>query len=309
LDCVLSEWTQWSDCSKACDVGFKERRRAVDRPAKGQGGCPKDDSLARLEYMHCNTAKCEPKHDGVLRCMSKLDVVLLLDGSGSVSQEGWDATLNVSDKLVGAFLSGSTGTQVAALLFSGPSSWDGYEKCVSGEGTVDLSADCNMQWASHFTSDKDALASAISGLSWPKGTTMISAALASAASELHGGSTDGREQVVIVFSRQNCPWCDKMKPVLERALIERSKVATGGDPNPSDGLLRSALRVFVIDAGQFASLTQSFGVKSFPTSMFFGVPGQDPVMAEGYLDDAKFKQHLKDAGGSRLPGLATKHYY
>jgi thiol-disulfide isomerase/thioredoxin len=119
----------------------------------------------------------------------------------------------------------------------------------------------------------------------------------------------GREQVVIVFSRQNCPWCDKMKPVLERALIERSKVATGGDPNPSDGLLRSALRVFVIDAGQFASLTQSFGVKSFPTSMFFGVPGQDPVMAEGYLDDAKFKQHLKDAGGSRLPGLATKHYY
>ncbi|CAK0845443.1 unnamed protein product [Prorocentrum cordatum] len=67
-DCVLSEWTGWSECSKQCDVGFKERERTLLTPAGGQGGCPAEDSLDRLEYMHCNTHACVPAHGDSLRC-------------------------------------------------------------------------------------------------------------------------------------------------------------------------------------------------------------------------------------------------
>jgi len=199
-DCVLSEWTAWSECSKQCDVGFKERERTMLTPAKGQGNCPHKDSLERLEYMHCNTDACVPAHGDALRCMTKLDVVLLMDGSGSVSEEGWVATIEVGKMLAESFLVAQTGTQVAVLLYSGPSSWAGYQKCASGEGSVDLSTDCNMQWASHFTTDPSALTSAISALSWRKGTTMTATALASAATELHSGSSDGRPKVVIVIT-------------------------------------------------------------------------------------------------------------
>ncbi|CAK0832242.1 unnamed protein product [Prorocentrum cordatum] len=57
-----------------------------------------------------------------------------------------------------------------------------------------------MQWASHFTTDLTALTSAVSALSWPKGTTMTATALASATTELHSGSADGRPKVVIVIT-------------------------------------------------------------------------------------------------------------
>jgi len=199
-NCVLSEWTGWSECSKQCDVGFKERVRTMLTPAKGQGNCPSKDSFERHEYMHCNTHACVPAHGNALRCMTKLDVVLLLDGSGSVSDEGWVATIEVGKMLAESFLVSQTGTQVAVLLYSGPSSWAGYQKCASGEGNVSLSTDCNMQWASHFTTDPSALISAISALSWPKGTTMTSTALASAATELNSGSADGRQRLVIVIT-------------------------------------------------------------------------------------------------------------
>jgi hypothetical protein len=199
-DCTLGDWTAWSECSKQCDVGFKERQRDLLTPAKGQGSCPHKDSLDRLEYMHCNINACVPAHGNALRCMTKLDVVLLLDGSGSVSDTGWVATVEIGKMLTESFLVGQTGTQIAVLLYSGPSSWASYQNCVSGEAGASLSADCNMQWVSHFSTDYSALTTAISALSWPKGTTMTATALASARTELHNASPDGRSKVVIVIT-------------------------------------------------------------------------------------------------------------
>jgi len=45
----------------------------------------------------------------------------------------------------------------------------------------------------------------------------------------------GKEQVVMVFSRQGCPWCDRQLPVLQRAIQRRSNSsADKGDGNAAD---------------------------------------------------------------------------
>ncbi|CAK0884648.1 unnamed protein product [Prorocentrum cordatum] len=72
-----------------------------------------------------------------------------------------------------------------------------------------------------------------------------------------GAMRSGREQVVIVFSQQNCRWCEKLRPVLERAIVQRSKVASGADAAGS--LLGSPLRVFVLDGEQFGAIGEQFG--------------------------------------------------
>jgi len=128
----------------------------------------------------------------------------------------------------------------------------------------------------------------------------------------------GEEQVVMVFSRQGCPWCDRMLPVLQRAIQRRSgldveepveadlqaaflfpgvqsraAVGMGAVPTRSGGLLFAPLRIFVFDAGEFPYFVQSFNVQAFPTTIAWGSPGVPPLSAQGYLDDANFADLLK----------------
>lgn len=194
-DCALAGWTEWTSCSKACDGGFMERHRHVGIPAKGQGICPGPETAARLEYRRCNTHQCVPLHGPLLQCTAKLDVVLLLDGSASVGEEGWHATTAFAKQLLEGF---GTKVQAAVLVFSGPSTWEGYKMCTGGSDTVDIATDCKMIWASHFTRDLVSLAQTVTTVSWPKATTLTSAALASAASELRGGRPGVRSLVIAV---------------------------------------------------------------------------------------------------------------
>merc|ERR1719401_1011794 len=71
----------------------------------------------------------------------------------------------------------------------------------------------------------------------------------------------GREQVVLVFTREGCPWCDQQMPILRKAIQRRAgRGDVGGDvgaafTSPSTlaggSLLFAPLRVFIIDAGEF----------------------------------------------------------
>merc|ERR1719343_1074498 len=102
-------------------------------------------------------------------CKAKMDVVIILDGSGSISEEGWEATKKAGEALVKSFEVGETASQIAVLLYSGPTTWANYEKCTQGQiAAVDLLADCNLAWVSHFTTGVSALASEILSLKWPK---------------------------------------------------------------------------------------------------------------------------------------------
>mmetsp|Transcript_85089 Transcript_85089/g.216742 ORF Transcript_85089/g.216742 Transcript_85089/m.216742 type:complete len:315 (-) Transcript_85089:76-1020(-) len=119
----------------------------------------------------------------------------------------------------------------------------------------------------------------------------------------------GKEQVVLVFSTQGCPWCDRQKPVLARAMVQRAQALAGAGAavpaaafvggGAAGGLMNAPLRVFVLDAGEFPYLAQQFGIEAFPTSMFFGVPGATPLLARGYLDDEKIQEVLQAAATAR----------
>merc|ERR1719463_571286 len=66
-DCVLSDWTGWGPCSKACLAkstwlpGTQTRSKSIKEPTVGGGFCPKP-----------------------IECVADLDIVIVHDGSGSL---------------------------------------------------------------------------------------------------------------------------------------------------------------------------------------------------------------------------------
>lgn len=196
-DCELSEWTPWSECTKACGGGKRRRLKSVEEAARGTGKCPHIKSEERLQYEECNSEVCAE----VLTCQSAVDVVLLLDSSAAIEEAGWEATKWLGQELVHAFRSGeNSSSQVAALSYSGPVTWSGVSKCTGGasDAAVDLSADCQLTWASHFSTDEAALKGAIAGLAWPKGGRLTSVALGMAEAELMLGRSDAHAVVIVI---------------------------------------------------------------------------------------------------------------
>jgi hypothetical protein len=194
-DCGLATWTAWSSCSKACDGGFKLRERHITTAPRGGGSCPQADAPERLQYQHCNPQECKTG----LKCDSVLDVVLLLDGSGSVGEAtGWAATKAAAASLINSFNTGSQGAQIAVMIFGGPATWADYQKCSDDKVAVDMAVDCKVSWLSHFSTDTGTLAGNVGGVAWPKGSTLTSAALASAETELATSRPDAQSVVIII---------------------------------------------------------------------------------------------------------------
>lgn len=105
---------------------------------------------------------------------------------------------------------------------------------------------------------------------------------------------NGEEQVVMVFTRQHCPWCDRLLPVLQRAIAKRAAAIAGGNPE-GGGLLSSPLRIFTYDAQEFMPVVQQFQLEGFPTILAFGRPGVKPRMVPGYLGDEDFDKLIVDS--------------
>ena len=92
VDCKLGHWKAGSACSKACNGGTKYSKRTVKVAAVGQGKCPAPKSSSRMERLAGNKHQCPTSRNQALKCKSKLDLVLLLDGIGSIKAAGWDKT-------------------------------------------------------------------------------------------------------------------------------------------------------------------------------------------------------------------------
>jgi hypothetical protein len=204
-ECALAAWSGWSTCSRACGGGFEERSRKVLEPASGLGKCDAEDSEYRLQYRRCNLDECKPKTAPYLKCASKVDVILLLDSSGSLGKKGWDAVKKAGADIVAAMdpdANDGNGAQVAVLAYSGPKDMTAYDKCTGkGSTAVDMVADCKMVWVSHFSTGTKAVSAAIGSMKWLKGSTMTSQALASAEAELVYGRSDAKQVVIVVADR------------------------------------------------------------------------------------------------------------
>jgi hypothetical protein len=226
-DCVLSLWSKISSerCSKPCGVGVKESRRHVETPAIGQGTCPEKDSKERVRFTECNKWACDGliTLSDTLVCDSSVDVVILLDGSGSLGTEGWEATKAVGMKLVEAFnhpgvlnQTNAPSMQVAVQLFSGPAYWWQYWICLYGPQYgwyPDLEAHCGIKWVTegnaatgHFSSDTPAIVSAIEALQFPALSTFTSMALSQAKEELIYSRPEVPKVVVVVTDGWPLNW-------------------------------------------------------------------------------------------------------
>jgi len=199
-DCELYPWTRWSSCSKDCDGGTQKRQKLVRHAPKGAGKCADKWSMKRLQYKKCNMHGCSvASSQKALQCTKKLDIVFLLDGSGSLGQKGWNAEIKAAQTFVDAFDGTGAKANMAVVLYSGPRTWGGVYKCFGrNRRKVDMEKTCKIQTVTHFTSDMKKVKGLITGLSWPKGSTLTSLALLRAASELSLGRRDAKSVVVVI---------------------------------------------------------------------------------------------------------------
>jgi len=199
-DCDLGHWTAWGQCSKDCDGGTQKRQKFIAEQATGEGKCPGRWSSKRLEYTECNMYRCELK-DGAktATCDQELDIVLLLDGSGSLGQKGWNAEMKAANLFVDAFAGTGAKANMAVILYSGPRTWSGVYKCFGKNvNKVNVETTCKIKSVTHFSADMATIKADIAKLVWPKGSTLTSLALLSAYSELSLGRKGAKSIVVAI---------------------------------------------------------------------------------------------------------------
>jgi len=88
-DCLLAEWTAWTNCTKVCNRGHKSRTRKVLRQPLGEGSCGAEQSAERFQTLPCSRTTCTklplaPK----AKCTQEVDMTFVLDVSGSVTAVG-----------------------------------------------------------------------------------------------------------------------------------------------------------------------------------------------------------------------------
>merc|ERR1719162_2089404 len=196
-NCELGSWTKCSVCSKDCDGGTKKRQKFIKKVPEGSGTCADEWSRKRLQYMKCNMKRCPAvAANAALVCNRSLDVVLLIDGSGSLGKRGWAAEMIAAKTFVDAF-SQSHKANMAVILYSGPRTWSGVRKCTGKSAKKVSQKYCGIQTITHFTEDMDKVKSLINGLVWPRGSTLTSLALMTAKAELSLGRKNSASNVIV----------------------------------------------------------------------------------------------------------------
>merc|ERR1712194_179444 len=200
-NCELKDLTDWSLCSKACDGGHKERVKSTNTEARGLGTCEPADSPKRLAFGDCNTFDCKQlvrAGRSTLLCTEMIDLVIILDGSGSLGRYGWEESQSMAGKLIDSMQGGDTAVNLALMLFSGPWTATTYEKCTGLLPGKVKAEDCGITWASRFTNDTNAVKKATAAMRWPGRSTLTSYALAEAKNELINGRADAKSVVVVI---------------------------------------------------------------------------------------------------------------
>eukprot|EP00747_Dinoflagellata_sp_TGD_P156417 gnl/TRDRNA2_/TRDRNA2_177661_c10_seq3.p1 gnl/TRDRNA2_/TRDRNA2_177661_c10~~gnl/TRDRNA2_/TRDRNA2_177661_c10_seq3.p1 ORF type:complete len:907 (+),score=200.21 gnl/TRDRNA2_/TRDRNA2_177661_c10_seq3:93-2723(+) len=221
-NCKLRKWSKWSQCSKRCGGGLQHRSRGVAKPPVGNGRCPKANSRPhRLQYKRCNTFRCPPppkskrNSAGVVQCEAKLDVILMVDGSGSLGRAGWESSVKAASMVAMGFDTSkddkNINARMAVLIYSGPRTWADLALCVNGpkkgQKPPNMKKNCGIFWISksedgesHFEKDFNSLAGKIKKMKkkWPAATTLTSVALMTASDELRFGRKGAQSLVMVI---------------------------------------------------------------------------------------------------------------
>merc|ERR1719407_18668 len=160
MPCELdAEWSEWSECSKECDWGVTFQTKGVAKAGGPEGYCPEWYDEARMQAAYCNTMECPQD----LVCTAQLDLLLLLDGSGSVNWygPGFENEREFALNMFNVMSFGETGAKAGVILFS----WE-------------------AELIAPMTTDQASLIEAVEGMSWPHWNTDTAAALTMAKTEL-----------------------------------------------------------------------------------------------------------------------------
>merc|ERR1719440_702527 len=126
-----------------------------------------------------------------------MDVVLVIDGSGSLGKDGWAAEIQAAQYFVDAFTD-SGKANMAVILYSGPKTYSGVKKCTGKQKDPVNPETCGIKMVTHFTDDMKKVKQLITGLDWPKGSTLTSLALMTAKAELPLGRKDSKSAVIVI---------------------------------------------------------------------------------------------------------------
>merc|ERR1719271_1174924 len=194
------EWSEWTECSKECDSGITFHSKGVMVPAGPQGSCPEWWESERMQEAYCNTMDCPQD----LVCTAQLDMLVLIDGSGSVNWygPGFEQERSFTKKLFELMSFGAEGAKAGVILFS----WE-------------------AELVSPMTTNQQDLIDAVDGMVWPHWNTDTAAALVMAKTELtNSGRAEVSKQSTIVFlltdGNANSMWSTK------RAATDLKEVAT-----------------------------------------------------------------------------------
>jgi len=155
--------------------GYRTRSRKVLRLPTGEGACPAEHDPERLDRIDCNATKCP---SATPKCASKVDVVFLVDGSGSAGQDGFNAFQKFAQSLAERMnVDADAGSQVGIITYG-------------STPTVSLA----------LAGDAAAVTSSLSAMTWLKTDTNTAAALAVARAMLSDKGRVGAQPVVVVIS-------------------------------------------------------------------------------------------------------------
>jgi hypothetical protein len=186
-NCMLSRWTAWTPCSMACDGGFHEKFRHVAIPTRGKGICPNENSRYRYTKGQCNTHTC--KGDEI--CVANQDLVIAVDGSGSIREGGFKILKTWVAKLLGRYETqywGNDAVKLAIVLF--------------GNGVImpDGKSVSPAIIRQPLTFDMAAVKTAVTDLPFKKGFTNMAQAFAAAETAFTQGSRRGSQSAVLVVT-------------------------------------------------------------------------------------------------------------
>jgi hypothetical protein len=195
-DCELSDWTEWTACSKDCDGGSRKRTKFVSHPAEGSGKCAGQWEVDRLQYKACNMKRCKvASMELALPCNRSMDVILMIDACPRSGEEMFDAQILAAVTLVDAF--NPEKANFAIIYSCGPRTWSGVAKCTGkSTGKVDTEEVCKVKNALHFTQDLEKVKNTLHGLTYMKGEKLLEMALLAAEAELALGDKDLRATIV-----------------------------------------------------------------------------------------------------------------
>lgn len=174
-DCELSEWGEWSNCSKVCDSGHEHRLKYVTRPEVGTGTCPSEESPERRESRACNTQACPASP--LPTCGSFADIVTVLDSSGSVGADNWAKAQQFVSKLIARVQlgSGDEGVQVGIVSF--------------GSHATEVSP---------LSATASTLTTKATSMAWQKANTNTAEALVKAENIFLGGRNGATQTIVLL---------------------------------------------------------------------------------------------------------------